>query len=133
MSRFSKFFLTGILAAATFAPIASARPPVVVFRGGFYGPGFGWYGPGWYGPYAYGYDGYGYRVANTGTIKIESKMKNDSVYVDGGFAGKVGDMKTFHLRTGAHDIEIKTPDGHSVYQEHVNVIGGNTIKLTPGS
>jgi hypothetical protein len=141
MSRFSKLLITGFLAAATFAPIASARPPGVVFRGGFgggfygpgyYGPGFGWYGPYWGGPYVYG--GYGYRTApNTGSVKIETKAKSASVYVDGAFAGTVGDLKTFHLKTGEHDIELRAPDGHSYYQERVNVLPGRTLKLTPGN
>lgn len=138
MTRFAKLFLGGILAFVTIAPIASARPPIVVFRGGFggfygpafYGPGwYGWYGPGFYGPYAYGYASH----ANMGSVKIESKMKDASVYVDGGFAGTVGDLKTFHLKPGSHDIELRGPDGHSIYQERVDVIAGKTLKLTPGT
>jgi PEGA domain len=133
MNRFAKFLMTGVLAAAALAPIASARPPVVVFRGGFYGgpafygPAFGWYGPGWYGPYGYA------AVPNTGSVKIETNAKSASVYVDGGFAGTVGDLKTFHLKPGSHDIELKAPDGSSFYQERIDVVAGKTLKLTPGS
>lgn len=136
MNRFAKVLMTGVLAAAAFAPIASARPPVVVIRGGFYGgpafygPAFGWYGPAWYGPYGY----YGYVSApNSGSVKIDTKDKNASVFVDGAFAGTVGDLKTFHLKTGDHAIELRGPDGNSFYQEHIDVIAGKTIKLTPGS
>jgi hypothetical protein len=136
MNRFAKVLMTGVLAAAAFAPIASARPPVVVIRGGFYGgpvfygPGFGWYGPAWYGPYGY----YGYVSApNSGSVKIDTKDKNASVFVDGAFAGTVGDLKTFHLKTGDHNIELRGPDGNSFYQEHIDIIAGKTIKLTPGS
>lgn len=137
MSRFAKLFLTGVLSLGTLgaiAPIASARPPVVIVRGGFYGPGFygpgfGWYGPAWYGPYGYGY----VSAPNSGSVKIDTKDKNASVYVDGAFAGTVGDLKTFHLKTGDHNIELRGPDGNSFYQEHIDVIAGKTIKLTPGS
>ena len=66
-------------------------------------------------------------------MKIETKAKSASVYVDGAFAGTVGDLKTFHLKTGEHDIELRAPDGHSFYQEHINVLGGRTLKLTPGN
>jgi hypothetical protein len=135
MSRFAKFFLGGVLTLATIAPIASARPPVVVVRGGFggfygpafYGPGWGWNGPGFYGPYAYGYA----PNSGMGSIKIESKAKSASVYVDGGFAGTIGDLRTFHLKPGSHDIELRAPDGNTFYQERVNVIAGKTLKLTP--
>ncbi len=141
MSRFTKILLTGFLAAATFAPIASAQRARIIigggFGGGFYGPAYygpgwyGWYGPGFYGPYGYG--GYRYAVPATGSVKIETKAKSSSVYVDGAFAGTVGDLKTFHLKTGEHDIELRAPDGHSFYQEHINVLGGRTLKLTPGN
>ncbi len=112
MNRFTKLLMTGVLAAAAFAPIASARPPVVVIRGGFYG------GPAFYGP---GFGWYGSRVvwalrllwvrirSNSGSVKIDTKDKNASVYVDGAFAGTVGDLKTFHLKTGDHAIELRGP------------------------
>jgi hypothetical protein len=139
MSRFSKILMTGFLAALSLAPIASAQRARVVIRGGFgggfygpafYGPGwYGWYGPGFYGPYGYGYSSnYG-----MGSVKIETKMKSASVYVDGGFAGTVGDLKTFHLKPGSHDIELRSPDGHTFYQERVDVMAGRTLKLTPGN
>ena len=51
MSRYLKLSmaaLTVFLAFAIFAPVASARPVVVVR--GYYGPGF--YGRAWYGPAA---------------------------------------------------------------------------------
>jgi hypothetical protein len=145
MSRFSKLLLTGVMALAAFAPIASAQRARVIVRGGFggyygrpfYGPAFygpawyGWYGPGYYG--AYGYNGYREAVPSTGGVKFETKLKSASVYVDGAFAGTVGDLKTFHLKTGEHDIELRAPDGHTFYQERINVIGGKTIKLTPGN
>jgi hypothetical protein len=128
MSRYLKLSMLALLALVCIVPVASARPFVVV-GGGFYGPGFyygpGWYGPGWVAPYGY------VRGPVTGSVKIDTKMKDASVYVDGGLAGTVDQLKTFHLRPGAHDIELRTHDGNSFYQEHVNVIAGKTLKIVP--
>jgi hypothetical protein len=127
MFRFARLLIIGALAIALFAPLASAHPPFVFF-GGYYGPGFygpAWVGPGWVGPYGYVYG------PNAGSVKIESKMKDAAVYVDGGYAGTVAQLKNFHLRVGNHDIELRDPSGHSFYQERINVIGGKTIKISP--
>jgi PEGA domain-containing protein len=134
MSRYLKLSataLTVLLAFAIFAPVASARPGVV-FRG-YFGPGFygpAWYGPAWYGPGWYAPYGYAPGPA-VGSVKIDSKMKDTAVYVDGGYAGTVGQLKTFPLRPGTHDIELRDHEGHSFYQERIDVIAGKTIKLTP--
>lgn len=142
MSRFAKLILTGFFAVAAMgaiAPVASAQRVFIGggFHGGFYGPAFygpgwyGWYGPGYYGPYGYGY-AYGYKPSQpTGSIKFETKMKNASVYVDGGYAGTVDQLKTFKLHAGTHDIELRSPDGHTFYQQKVDVVGGKTLKIAP--
>jgi len=130
MSRFTKIFITGFLGLVALAPLASARPPFVVFRG-YYGPAFYgpvWYGPGWIGPYGYYTPG-----PSAGSVKIDSKMKDAAVYVDGGYAGTVEQLKTFKLRPGTHDVELRDPSGHSFYQEHIDVIAGKTLKITPDS
>jgi hypothetical protein len=130
MIRYWKLSLMILIALAIFVPVASARPFVVV-GGGFYGPAYyGWYGPGW-GPY---WGPYGYAVVphpNAGKVKIDTKMKDASVYVDGGYAGTVGDLKTFQLRAGNHDIELRDHSGRSFYQERVEIVPGKTIKLVP--
>jgi hypothetical protein len=125
MNRFTKVFMTGVLALAVVAPIASARPPAVFFRG-YYGPAFYgpvWYGPAWVGPYGY--------VPNAGSVKIDTHMKDAAVFVDGGYAGTVGQLKTFHLRAGAHDLELRGPDSHTFYQEGITVVAGKTLKIQP--
>lgn len=132
MSRFAKLFLTGVLSLGTLgaiAPIASARPPVVIVRGGFYGPAY--YGPGfgWYGPAGYAYAS----GPNMGSVKFETHAKSAGVFVDGGYAGTVGELKTFHLRAGSHDIELRAPDGQTFFQARITVVAGKTLKLTPGS
>jgi hypothetical protein len=127
MKRLWKYAAVSLLALAIFVPAASARPGVA-FRGYYGGPYFGpayygWYGPGYYGEY---------RVApapDTGKVKIDIKNKDAGVYVDNGYAGTVGDLKTFSLRPGSHDIEVRDRSGNTVLQEHINVVAGKTVKL----
>jgi hypothetical protein len=135
MNRYTKIILTSLLALVFIVPAASARPRVIVgFGGGFYGPGF--YGPAWYGPYGY-YGPYAYGpyynvVPNSGQVKFENTPKDAIVYVDGGYAGTVGNLKTFPLKAGEHDVELRDPSGHTYYQEHLNVLAGKTLKLNGG-
>ena len=133
MSRYFKISAIVILALACIVPAASARPYVVV-GGGFFGPAYygpAWYGPGWGWGAPYGY-GYGYaRGPATGSVKFDTKMKDASVYVDGGYTGTVGELKTFQLKPGDHDIELRSQDGQTMYSQRVNVIAGKTIKLVP--
>jgi hypothetical protein len=133
MIRYLKFATFALFALLLLAPFASARPPGfgghvggAVFIGpGFYGPG--WYGLGWYEPY-------GYIPANAaGKVKIDTKAKDAEVYVDGGFAGTVKQLGTFPLKAGAHDVELRHPNGESFYQQHVEVIAGKTIHVKPAA
>jgi hypothetical protein len=126
MSRFLKISAVALMALVFIVPAASAYPRV--FVGGYFGPAY--YGPGWYGPAYVGPYGYE-RIPAAGSVKIETKMKDASVYVDGGLAGTVGQLKTFHLRAGAHDIELRTHEGNTFYQEHIEVVPGKTLKITP--
>lgn len=116
-----------VLALLVLVPVASAR---ITVRGGFgpvwygyWGPGPYYWGWGWGPPYAY------VPAPYTGTVKIDTAMKDAYVYVDGGFAGPVTQMKKFPLRPGTHDIELRSPDGSTLYQESVDVIAGKTVEL----
>jgi hypothetical protein len=127
MSRYLKLSMIALLAVVCIAPVASARPFVVV--GGYYGPAYyygpGWYGPGWVAPYGY------VRSPVTGSVKFDTKMKDAAVYVDGGYAGTVGQLKTFQLKPGSHDVELRTHDGNSFYKERIEVVAGKTLKIVP--
>jgi hypothetical protein len=127
MTQYWKYLAVGFLALAVLVPAASAHPGVYFrgyFGGPFYGPAYyGWYGPGWYG------SGYYATSPNVGKVKIETKMKDARVYVDEGYAGTVGELKTFALRPGTHNIELRDPSGQSIFQEKVDVIAGKTTKL----
>jgi hypothetical protein len=94
------------------------------YGGGFYGPGYWGWGPGWYYPYYYG--GYG---PPAGEVQIKTKDKGNSVYIDGGFAGRTGELKNFYLRPGTHLLELRTPNGVAFYHERVNVLVGKKIKI----
>ena len=127
MTRFWKYSAMILLALAIFVPVASARPRV--FIGGYFGPGFygpayyGWYGPAYAAPYGVWQSSY------EGKVKFETKMKDAGVYVDGGYAGTVGQLKTFPLRPGTHNIELRDPSGQTILQEKIDVLAGKTTKL----
>ena len=80
-------------------------------------------------PYAYPPD---YMAANFGYVKIKTDRKDASVYVDGGFADKIGKAKKFALRPGNHDIELRDSDGRRLYEQKVAVIVGKTTELHVG-
>ena len=99
--------------------------------GYWYGPN--WYGPNWYGPGWYYPGGRTYLVPrpNLGKVKIVSKLKDLSVYVDGGFAGVTGKLKEFGLSPGNHDIELRDPGGRTIFRERVQVILDKTTEIRP--
>ncbi len=80
-------------------------------------------------PYAYPPD---YMNANFGYVKLDTKVKDASVFVDGGFADKVEKAKKFALRPGNHDIELRDSDGRKIFQERVAVLVGKTTTLHIG-
>ena len=127
MIRYWKYLAIGFLALAVLVPAASAHPGVYFrgyFGGPFYGPAYyGWYGPAYVGPYGY------VSVPNEGKVKIDTKMKDAGVFVDGGYAGTVGQLKTFALRPGTHNIEVRDPSGQTIMQEKIDVLAGKTTKL----
>ena len=80
-------------------------------------------------PYAYPPD---YMAQNFGYVKLDTKSKDASVYVDGGFADKLEKAKKFALRPGNHDIELRDSDGRTIFKERVAVLVGKTTTLHVG-
>jgi hypothetical protein len=122
-----------ILAAAlmTLAPMsapAAVRGVVVVGRpyyGGFYRP---FWGPYWgYGPYFYGPV---YAHPNSGEVKLDTKVKDASVFINGSFAGTTKQNKSMYLRPGSYNIDIREA-GQSRYAEKIYVVAGKTLHLHP--
>jgi hypothetical protein len=119
-----------ILAAAlaTLVPVsapAAVRGYVVVGRP-FYGGGF--YSPYW-GPYWGPYGGY-YAHPNSGEVKLDTKVKDAQVFINGAFAGTTHQNKSMYLRPGSYNIEIRE-SGHTQYAERVYVVAGKTLHLHP--
>ena len=102
------------------------------YRGaGFYGGGWGgYYSPFWsayWGPYyGYGYAAY----PNSGEVKLDTKVKDAQVFINGAFAGTTHDNRTMHLRPGNYNIEIKEA-GNTQFSQKVYVAAGVTIHLHP--
>ena len=123
--------LLTILAAAllTLAPMsasAAVRGFVVVGRP-YYG---GWYAPFW-GPYwgpAYG--GYYYGHPNAGEVKLDTKVKDAQVFINGAYAGTTHQNKTMYLRAGSYNIEIRE-GSRTQFAQRVYVVAGKTLHLHP--
>lgn len=119
-----------ILAGALMMSMAptSASAAVRVWVGGpmVYG---GWYAPYW-GPYWGGpYYRYGY-FPNAGEVKLDTKVKDAQVFINGAYAGTTHENKTMHLRPGSYNIEIKE-NGQTPFAQKVYVAAGQTLHLHP--
>jgi len=121
------------VALLTFAPVkaSAAIRGFVAVR-----PFYGWYGPYW-GPYWGAYGGpywgpgyYGGFYYATGHIKVDTKVNNAEVFINGAFAGTTHDAKNLHLRPGRYKIEIKEA-GKTRFSQQVYVIPGKTLHLHP--
>jgi PEGA domain-containing protein len=119
-----------ILAASlmTLAPMnasAAVRAFVGFGRPYYYG---GWYRPYW-GPYWAPYGGY-YAHPNAGEVKLDTKVKDAQVFINGAYAGTTKENKSMYLRPGSYNIEIRG-FGSSRYAERVYVVAGKTLHLHP--
>ncbi len=113
--------------SAPMPPTASARPHqrvVVVEPIRVFDPFFDY-------PYPYAYAPE-YMSQNFGYVKLETKDKDASVFVDGGFADKVAKAKKFALRPGNHTIELRDSDGRQIFNQRVAVLVGKTTTLHVG-
>ena len=81
-------------------------------------------------PFAYPYP-YppNYVARNYGYVKIKTHGRDATVYVDGGYALKTHKTKSFALRPGNHNIELRDSDGRTFFQERVAVMVGETTKV----
>jgi PEGA domain len=117
-----KGLLTLAAAVMLLAPVgASAAIRGAVVFGPYWGPYWGPYG--YWGPYYYAYP-------NTGQIKIDTKVKDAQVFIDGAYAGTTHDSKTMYLRPGSYNFEIRE-GGQTRYAERVYVTAGKTLHLHP--
>lgn len=122
-----KALLIAAAAAMTLAPMSASAAirRVVVVGGPVYG---GWYAPFW-GPY-WGFPGPYYAFPNSGEVKLDTKVKDAQVFINGAYAGTTHENKNMHLRPGSYNIEIREA-GHTAFAERVYVAAGKTMHLHP--
>ncbi len=129
-----KGLLTLAAALMTLAPMsasAAVRGAIVVGRPYVYRPYWGAYwGPYWAPYWGAPYYGSYYAYPNTGEVKLETKVKDAEVFINGAFAGMTKDNKHMHLRPGNYDIEIRQ-GGQTAFAQKVYVTAGKTVKLYP--
>lgn len=107
--------LAGVVMAL--APV-TASAGVVVVGPGFYAPA-PFLGAYWGPAYPYG-----------GEVKLDTKVKDAQVFIDGSYAGLTKDNKTIHLRPGTYNIEIREGE-QTAFSQQIYVAAGKTIHLTP--
>jgi hypothetical protein len=123
-----KLLLSASLALMLLPLTVAARGRVAVFVGPRFGP-VGWYGYGpLYSPYP---SGPYYGAPNAGRVKLDTKVKDAQVFVDGAYAGTAGKLKTMWMRPGAYTIELRAP-AHAQFAERIYVVAGKTIHVEPG-
>lgn len=86
-----------------------------------------WAYPDFYHP-AY-FAGYG-RTARGGRIKLKTKYKEASVYLDGAFAGLAKDLKDIWLEPGVYQLKVE-PDRLAPFEIRVYVLTGKTVRIEP--
>lgn len=91
------------------------------------GPGYGWYSPFW-GPY-WG-PGYVYAFPNSGQVKLDTKVKDAQVFINGAYAGTTHENKSMHLRPGTYNLEIRE-GGQTQFSQKIYVAAGQTVRLRP--
>jgi hypothetical protein len=109
-----------LAAAVTMALAPMTASAARIFVGG---PviGASFYGPYW-GP------AYAYPLPVLGEVKIDTRVKDAEVFVNGAFAGITKDAKTLHLRPGSYNIEVRY-GGQSALNQQVFVTAGKTLHL----
>jgi len=122
-----------VLAAVVLA-LAPMSASAMTIRGGVVvvGPGVypGWYAPFW-GPYwGPAYMGPYYVYPNSGVVKLDTKVKDAQVFINGSFAGTTQANKTMRLRPGSYNLEIKE-GGKTSFAEQIYVVAGKTLHLHP--
>ena len=123
-----RLLLIGVVLIAMLPATAAARGRGGMFVGPLYG-GYGWYG--WYGPWG-GYYPYGpyFDMPNAGEVKVDTKVKDAEVFINGALAGTVGQLKTMTMHPGTYQIEVRAP-GRAPFKQKIYVVAGKTIKLHP--
>jgi hypothetical protein len=65
---------------------------------------------------------------NSGQVKLDTKVKDAQVFIDGSYAGTTHKNKTMRLRPGTYNIEIRE-GGQTPFSEKVYVVAGRTLPV----
>ena len=100
-------------------------------RGFFYRPYYS------YGPCCMGYDPFwsatpwyypGYSTApEAGKVVLQHAAPDAQVYIEGGYAGEAGKLKSLRLQPGVYDLEVRSVAGN--FQQRIYVLSGKTLKI----
>ncbi len=63
-------------------------------------------------------------------MKLDTKVKDAQVFIDGSYAGTTKENKTMHLRPGSYNIEIRE-GGQTPFAQQIHVAVGKTLHLHP--
>jgi len=127
-----------LILAASLLMLAPVSAPAAVrgFVGGRVFIGGGWYGPYWgpywgyaWGPYGYWGPAY-YAYPNAGHVKLDTKVKDAQVYLNGAYAGTTKEDKNIYLHPGTYNLEIRE-EGRRMYSEKIYVMPGKTLHIHP--
>jgi hypothetical protein len=125
-------------AALMLLPMAAvARGRVGVFAGPRFYAGtriVPYAGSGYYDPFyaRYAYRPYAvFRSPNSGAVKLDTKVKDAQVFINGAYAGTAGKLKKISLRPGSYNIELRA-QGMPTYSERIYVVAGKTVRVNPG-
>lgn len=143
MTRLSRTLTITLLTLVALAPMASARKKKVIIYYQSYDS------PTWYtvsevktGPPVYTYTVpvtnapvYVYSVAapaaTMGNVKIVAPAKDSTVFVDGEFVGTSGHVMQVALESGSHSVELRDPEGKTLFTGNVDVVAGQTTQIKP--
>lgn len=112
---------------------------------GYGGPGYGYWGPGawnsmfwdpWLGPgmwpaMSFVHPGYWNGFApgpGGGEVELRTPNKEDTVTIDGAYAGVAKDLKSFWLEPGVYVVGVSDEDGN-VFEKKIYVLSGKTLRL----
>jgi hypothetical protein len=123
----------GLLATPAFARVMLGGITVGVGYTYVSGPGFYGYpyyydpfwGPyPWFGPALYAFPS----GRPMGEVRLAGTDNRAEVYIDGGYAGVVKDLKRLQLDPGAYTFEVRE-QGKAAQQRRVYVISNKTVKI----
>jgi PEGA domain len=136
MNTQMKRILITLLVSGAVLTATTPASAAVVFRGGFVvGRPWGWHGPVYYAPYGfYAYAPYGfsgpYLSPNVGEVKLDTKVKDAEVFINGAYAGTAGKLKSMWMVPAPYDLEIRAA-GCMPFSERIYVVAGKTLHVHP--